>query len=131
MEHIKERLREIFERFNLLEQPLKVEFAYLFGSIPEGLSGVLSDIDIAVYLNLKPSLDDELRLHLFLSRALHTDRIDLVILNTAKNIILKDEIIRKGVIVYDSNPLLRESFELRTLHDTIDFKDQRKVFLGR
>ncbi len=131
MELLKDRLREAFEKFNLLEQPLKVEFAYLFGSIPEGLAGVLSDIDIAVYLNLSPSLDEEIGLHLFLSRFFNTDRIDLVILNTAKNMLLQDDIIRKGVVVYDRNPVLREAFELNVLHNTIDFKEQRKVFLGR
>lgn len=131
MESFREKLREAFERFNLLNETIKVEFAYLFGSVSQGTSGPISDIDIAVYLSQKPSLEQELGLHLFLSRVLKTDRIDLLVLNTAKNIILMDEIIRKGIIVYEKTAFLRETFELRILHDAIDFKEQRKLILGR
>lgn len=131
MELLEERLRKTFERFNLLDETIKVEFAYLFGSVSGGNSGAFSDIDIAVYLSIKPSLEQELDLHLFLSRELKTDRIDLLILNNARNIVLMDEIIKKGIVVYEKNRSLRESFETRILHEAIDFKEQRKVFLGR
>lgn len=131
MESFRDKLREVFKRFNLLDKPVKVEFAYIFGSVSHGTSGPISDIDIAVYLSQKPSLEQELGLHLFLSRELKTDRIDLLVLNTAKNIILMDKIIREGIIVYEKTPFLRESFELRILHEAIDFKEQRKLILGR
>lgn len=128
---LEDKLREAFQRFNSITDEMKVEFAYLFGSTPLGLSRPTSDIDIAVYLNIKPSLDNELNLHLFLVREMKTDEIDLVVLNTAKNIMLMDEIVRKGIVVYDGNPSLREKFELSVIHQGIDFKEQRKVLIGR
>ncbi len=125
------KFNDIFQRFNSLSEGIKVEFAYLFGSIPQGSSGPLSDIDIAVYLNKEPSLDEELDLHHFLSRELKTDSLDLVILNRSKNIILMDEIIRTGLLLFEKNPELREDFELNVIHDAIDFKEQRRLFIGR
>lgn len=70
MESLKDKLREAFERFNLLNETIKVEFAYLSGSVSQGTSGPISDIDIAVYLSQKPSLEQEPGLHLFLSGSL-------------------------------------------------------------
>lgn len=108
-----------------------VEFAYLFGSCARGDSFPLSDIDIAVYTGGgMTSLDDELRLHTELCRRLKTDKIDIVFLNRATNFMLLDEIVRRGRVIYDKNPSLREEFELKALHDAIDFKNQRKVFAG-
>ncbi len=131
VQQIEEKLRELFKRFNLTDNTIKVRFAYLFGSIPRGLSGPLSDIDIAVYFNRSPSLEEELQLTLFLSRELRRNNIDLLVLNTTQNIILMDDIIREGIIVYDEDISLRKDFEVRIIHDTIDFKEQRKALLGR
>lgn len=131
MKSVNDKLKEVFERFNRLQGAIKVDFAYLFGSLPAGLSGVLSDIDIAVYFSQEPSLEEELGLHLFLSRELKTDRIDLLVLNTTKKIVLMDEIIRKGILVYEKTPSLREAFELRILHEAIDSKEHRRPILRR
>lgn len=122
---LSERLNAIFSRIE------KVVFAYLFGSFARGDDFPISDIDIAVYLSGKASLADELRLYSTISRELKHDNIDLIILNNTNNIMLLDEIVRYGKVVCDRNPSLRESFELRVLHDAIDFKHQRKVFAGR
>ncbi len=120
------KLKELFQKFG------GVEFAYLFGSYAKDEISPISDIDIAVYLNPScDSFDDELGLHSFLSKGLKSDKIDLIIINRVKNIMLLDDIVRYGKVVYDKNPSLREHFELRVLHDAIDFKYQRKVFAGR
>lgn len=109
-----------------------VEFAYLFGSVAKGEETRLSDLDIAVYLGRgRASLDEELALHADLCRALGTGTIDLVVLNGSRNLILLDEIVRSGRLIYDGNRSLREEFELMVLHDAIDFRFQRKVFAGR
>lgn len=120
-----EKLTAIFHKIE------EVEFAYLFGSFARGDEFPFSDIDIAVYLSGKASLADELRLYSIIGRELKHDNIDLLILNNTNNIILLEDIVRYGKVVYDRNPSLRESFELRVLHDAIDFKYQRKVFAGR
>ncbi len=122
---LSEKLTTIFRRIE------KVEFAYLFGSFARGDDFPFSDIDIAVYLSGKASLDDELRLYSIIGRELKHDNLDLLILNNTNNIILLEDIVRYGKVIYDRNPSLRESFELRVLHDAIDFKYQRKVFAGR
>ncbi|OGW21738.1 MAG: hypothetical protein A2Z82_00060 [Nitrospirae bacterium GWA2_46_11] len=108
-----------------------VEFAYLFGSVARGNEFSFSDMDIAVYLRGKASLADELRLYSIIGRELKRDNIDLVILNNINNLMLLEDIVGYGRVVYDKNISLRKSFELRVLHDAIDFKYQRKVFAGR
>lgn len=119
---VKDKVRKAFEKYNIFNKAIKVEFAYLFGSVSKKSAGPLSDIDIAVYLS-QPSLEQVLGRHLFLSRELKTDRIDLLVLNTAENIILIDKIVREGIVVHEKTPSLRESFELSILH--------RKLILGR
>ena len=85
-----------------------MEFAYLFGSSARGDEFPLSDIDIAVYMRSQNvRLDDELRLHSILSRGLKSNKVDLVILNRARNIILLEEIIRHGRVVCDNNSSLK------------------------
>jgi predicted nucleotidyltransferase len=122
---LSEKLTAIFSRIE------EIKFAYLFGSFARGDGFSFSDIDIAVYLSGKASLADELKLYSIISRELKHDNIDLLILNNTNNIILLEDIVRYGKVVCDRNPPLRESFELRVLHDAIDFKYQRKVFAGR
>jgi len=132
-----EKLKNLFEKYNN-EKGSKdctriknVKFAYLYGSLAQGLDTSLSDIDVAVYLKGIPSLDEELDLHLFMSRGLATDRVDLLILNRTRNIMLLEEIIKKGIVIYDTDPEFRLDFELRVLHEAIDFKEHRRAILGR
>ncbi len=110
----------------------KIIFAYLFGSVAEAETSPLSDVDIAVFLSgTKESFFDiKLSLYADFCRALKRSDVDVVILNTAANIILLDEIIRYGLVVYDSNTELREDFELKVLHQAIDFKGQRLAIIG-
>jgi predicted nucleotidyltransferase len=115
-----------------LRESQDVLFAYLFGSCVAGAVTKSSDIDIAVYLEKKrPDLDDQLSLHLKLSRALGTDKIDLLIINNTRNIILLDSIVRHGIVIHDRDRERRESFELHVLHSAIDFKEQRRLLIGR
>ncbi|MEW6740746.1 MAG: nucleotidyltransferase domain-containing protein [Nitrospirota bacterium] len=125
VKELSEKLTAIFHKTE------GVKFAYLFGSFARGDEFPFSDIDIAVYLSGRASLADELRLYSIIGRELKHDNVDLLILNNTNNIILLDDIVRYGKVVCDRNPSLRESFELRVLHDAIDFKYQRKVFAGR
>src|SRR3989304_3120170 len=96
------------ERFNLLKQTLdnmhNVIFAYIFGSCADGTDNSLSDIDIAVYLDKdKPDFDDYLTIHSHISRILQTNKLDLIILNNVKNLILLDKIVRDGIVICDKN----------------------------
>ncbi|MCX8030557.1 MAG: nucleotidyltransferase domain-containing protein, partial [Thermodesulfovibrionales bacterium] len=107
-----------------------VLFAYLFGSSVSCQTHPTSDVDIAVYFseNDKPlNYDKMLLLHADLCRTLKRNDIDILILNIAKNIILLDDIVRHGVLIYDREPDVREAFEIKVLHQAIDFRQQRLI----
>lgn len=106
----------------------KIVFAYLFGSSAEDLAGPLSDIDIAIYVNnpLALAFNDKLQFHADCCRALKRDDVDVVVLNQLKNIILQHEIVEKGVVMYDLDPETRIEYELKTLHNALDFRQQRE-----
>jgi len=125
---IKDKLLPILEKYKD-----KVIFAYLFGSASQDTMQPLSDIDIAVLLSediRKSYFDTKLILYTDFCRVLKRNDIDIVVLNTSTNIMLLDEIIRYGLVLYDRNSDLREDFEVKVLHQAIDFKEQRLAVLG-
>ncbi len=80
-----------------------VTAGYVFGSIARGDATQLSDIDLAVLL--QPAPDDELfrtRLELFRSimKLLGSDRVDLVVVNTAP-LALVYRVLRDGLLIYE------------------------------
>jgi predicted nucleotidyltransferase len=110
-----------------------VLFAYLFGSTARAESSLSSDIDIAVYLSegsTESYFETKLALYADLCRALKRNDVDLVILNTAANLILLEDIIRSGIVLFDRARDVREDFELGVLHRSIDFKTQRLSVMG-
>ena len=110
----------------------QVLFAYLFGSAARGDQTALSDVDIAVYIakETTDAFDARLSLHADLCRALKRNDVDVVVLNTATNLILLDEVVRTGKVLYDGAPGVRAEFELRIRHQAIDFKYQRAALMG-
>lgn len=127
IEDIKETLSPVFERSG------SVRFAYLFGSMANGGLTPLSDIDIAIYLaegNTQVFFDLKLSLHADICRALKRNDVDLVVLNTTENLMLLDDIIRNSIVLYDKNAGLRDNYELKVLHQVIDFKTQRLAVMG-
>lgn len=124
---IKKILCPVFERVG------NVRFAYLFGSMAKGEVSPLSDTDIAVYLgNVDPGavFDMKLSLHGDISRALNSNAVDLLVLNSVSNTMLIEEIIRYGIVIYDRDIDEREDYEIRSLHRAIDFKTQRLAVMG-
>lgn len=126
VEVIKDTLFPVFEKYKD-----KVPFTYLFGSSVEGISP-LSDVDIGVFISDKKEhfFDIKLSLYADFCRALKRSDIDVVILNSTKNIMLLNEIIHRGIVIYDRDFELREEFELKVLHQFIDFKEQRFAIMG-
>lgn len=111
----------------------KVLFAYLFGSLADGRGGPLSDVDVAVFLadeTASDHWDARLSLQADFSRALRRNDVDVLILNHTHNLMLLDEIIRRGVVLLDQDRQAREDFELKVLHRAIDFKTQRAAIVG-
>lgn len=113
---------------NVCERYPAITFAYLFGSQATGQQTAMSDIDIAIYhlKNMPFSFNDRLQFHGDCCRILKRNDVDVLVLNTTKNLILLEEIIRKGEIIYNINQQLLDEFELKTLHAVCDFKNQRR-----
>ena len=99
-----------------------VEFAYLFGSYADGTYNDRSDVDIAVYLS-QSDFDTQLKVSFNLSSAIKKD-VDLVVLNSVKNLYLLDDILQKGKLLKDSNK--RIEFELKKHHQILDYKEFKK-----
>ncbi len=95
-----------------------VVFGYLFGSYAKQTQHDRSDVDAALWLE-DTSLDAQLQINYELSKALKKD-VDLVLLNTIKNIYLLEEILRHGIVIKE-NPQ-RIAFELRKEHEILDYK---------
>ena len=104
----------------------EIAFAYLFGSYATDEQTETSDIDIAVYLNNKSDFNFNklLLFHGDCCRALKRNDIDVLVLNTTKNLILLNDILTTGKIIYNSNQKLLDDFALRTSHAVHDFKER-------
>ena len=127
IEDIKKKLPPVFEKSG------RVRFAYLFGSVAKDEVSPLSDTDIAVFLgDVEPGavFDVKLSLHGDICRALNRNDVDLVILNTLANNMLLEDIIRHGVVIYDRDTNERENYEVRSLHQAMDFRTQRIAVMG-
>jgi predicted nucleotidyltransferase len=102
----------------VLEQDENVTFAYLFGSYANDTHHSQSDVDIAVWLkNDKPQYRIEL-LHR-LCQATQKD-VDLVVLNTARNLYLCDDIISNGIVLKEDEERLL--YEVRKHHELLDYE---------
>lgn len=123
-----ESLQTVFTRYSDL-----LAAVYLFGSQATGVATGKSDLDLAVLL--KPAAVSAAAAHRFTlyaecSRALKRNDIDLVVLNTAANLILKHEIICTGILLYDGDSDTRIEYELKMLHLALDFRYQRQMAMG-
>lgn len=127
-QQLTDHLQPVFMRYSDM-----LAAVYLFGSQARGEATDRSDLDLAVLL--RPTAVSAAASHRFTlfaecSRALHRNDIDLIILNTANNLILKDEIIRAGIVLYDGDTDTRLDYELKTLHQALDFRYQRQMAMG-
>ncbi|MFO7761974.1 MAG: type VII toxin-antitoxin system MntA family adenylyltransferase antitoxin [Thermodesulfobacteriota bacterium] len=117
----------------LARQNTGILFAYLFGSLASKEEDSASDVDIAVFcaaIEPETCFELKLELHADLCRALGRNDVDIVVLNTATNLVLLDEIIRKGIVFYETDPAARADFEVRTILKGIDFKSHRLAVIG-
>ncbi len=97
-----------------------IAFAYLFGSYAQGKEIPLSDVDIAVYLTKGKFRDKRFEILGDLIDLLKTDKLDLVILNSAA-LSLKMRIIQTKRVVADNFPFIRHAFESATMRTYMDF----------
>jgi len=101
-----------------------VALAYLFGSLARGQAGPLSDIDVAVLLAGAPAADAcfQARLDIIgdLMRRLHTNDVDVLILNQAP-LTLRYAVLRDGVLLFARSQHDAVAFRVRTLNEYFDF----------
>jgi predicted nucleotidyltransferase len=121
-----EKLQNVFKKYE------QIAFAYLFGSVANGEQTALSDVDIAVYISkgVHFSFEDTLHFQGDCCRVLKRNDVDVLVLNNTRNLILLEDIIRHGRIIYNTDSRLLDDFELNTLHVAHDFKWQRLRELG-
>ncbi len=104
----------------------RVVLAYVFGSVPRGRAGPLSDIDFAVLLRRGCDVfDARLKLMEALAASLKTDGVDLVALNDAP-LLLRYEVVRDGTLLKDE-PSARVAFETAVLREYLDTAFLRDV----
>jgi len=123
---IKTQLQPVFTRF--ID---KIFFCYCFGSVATDSYSGNSDVDLAFYVHPDfVNYDFKLTLYADCSRALKRNDIDIVILNDLQNLILAESVVRDGVLLYESNPEERLNYEIKTIHNAIDFRYQRQLAIG-
>lgn len=118
-------LLRLEEQLAQYAQEHKLAALYLFGSAAQGILTPVSDLDIAVLLpedvSSEEYFDRQLQMTLDLMQLLHTDEIDLVILNHAPPL-LKHQVVTKGKLLYCRDGSALKRFELRAFAEYLDFK---------
>lgn len=103
----------------------KVVFAYLFGSQASGKTGLMSDIDIAVYfdnnLNSDKRFNQKFRLMADLSNLLKKEEIDVVPLNDAYPL-LAHRILKYGKIIYCEDIKQEKNYQDRAIGEYLDWQ---------
>jgi len=119
-----DRLSEITRKY------LQIKALYLFGSMAEGVSNTLSDIDLA-YLAF-PEIKEIEELHYEICRFLKTEEVDLIDLRTA-SLSTKYNIIVQGKLLYCSDEKHLADFKEKIFMDYFDFmpylKEYHKCFV--
>ncbi len=125
-EQIKNKIAEY------LRNRKEIIFAYIFGSFVKKEN--YHDIDIAVFHSKNFEKDDlssypygyESFLIGNLMKILHTNNIDLVVLNNAP-LLITNRIINTGLLLFDKDKLLRINFENRNRKLFIDTENLRRI----
>jgi hypothetical protein len=121
-ENVKKTLADYFERHP------EIEVAYIFGSVAQGKSSDLSDIDLAILVDRQQVNESAYRygykaeIITDLIRLLKTNKVDLVILNEA-NTLLKHRVLYNGKLIHSKNESKRIQFQTSTIDKYVDFKE--------
>ncbi len=119
---------------DVIEGEESVLFAYLYGSLAHSASHSESDIDVAVYLTLsdmKGYLEKEKRIFSALVDHIHTDRIDLRILNVLP-LVLQYNVLKEGIPILIKDEQSKIDFETEVMNRYFELKpylDESKEML--
>ncbi|MBM3700796.1 MAG: nucleotidyltransferase domain-containing protein [Actinobacteria bacterium] len=109
----------------------EIIFAYIFGSLVQKTANKLSDIDIAILINEEDVDEKDYRygyqaeILTDLMQELKTDKVDLVILNSA-GILIKHRVIYFGKLIYCTDEKERVKFQVETVNKYMDYKMLRR-----
>ena len=128
MQSIEETLQAYFEN-----RP-EVDLAYLFGSFVKSKTGRFHDIDIAVLVasGLEKKFDEQMPygygacMNAEIAHVLKYSSIDLVILNHARPLLLK-QVISTGKLIHCRSEMVRTRFEVDSLKRYSDTKHIRRI----
>jgi predicted nucleotidyltransferase len=132
-------IEETLEAF--FSEESEVVLAYLFGSFLGRRKGAFHDIDIAVFVapNEMEALDRGMRygyrasLSAKLSHILRYDPIDLVILNNAPPLLLR-QVIGKGKLIFSRSEADQSHFEVASLKryaDTAHIRQIKRFYMNQ
>ncbi len=101
-----------------------IVLAFLFGSYAQNRANTLSDVDLALLLSseIPPEKYLDYRLHYATAamQALHDDRVDVVILNTAPPLLAHEAI--KGHVLFERSPEARVRYTVDVQRRYLDLK---------
>jgi hypothetical protein len=109
-----------------LARDLRVKAVWGFGSRARDEAVETSDVDVAVLLDGRLSLRDELRLRSKVIEALGRDDVDLVVLNQAPPL-LRYEVIAAGSRLFARDEENADDFEMRAARECWDTAHLREV----
>lgn len=118
----------------IMEGEESILFAYLYGSFVQGTFHPESDIDVAVYLtpsDMKGYLEREKRILSTLIDRIHTDRIDLRILNVLP-LVLQYNVLKEGTPILIKDEQSMVDFETEVMNRYFELKpyiDESKEML--
>ncbi|MEJ2567858.1 MAG: DUF86 domain-containing protein [candidate division WOR-3 bacterium] len=118
---IKKKLKNYFEKRE------EIMFAFLFGSVANGKTTGISDIDIAVMLDeskidkAKNPYGYKAELLAKLISVLSFNDIDFIVLNEAP-LLLKHRIVQSGREIYTKNEKLSTQFRVKVMEQFLDLK---------
>lgn len=94
---------------------MPVRLLMLHGSVAQGQSKALSDVDFAVlFKNDFYTFKDVAKIESFLSKILERDDIDLAVLNSASPLLCM-QVVSKGKVLYEVDPESFFNFRERTI----------------
>lgn len=115
-----------------LDTRKEIQFAYIFGSLAEGVPGPESDLDLGIYLD-KSSISDpdplyETKLSLEIEKAINENfEVDILILNRA-SLVLKYQVTNKGELIYYKDEAEARDYEALIRKKYFDFYPMRKEY---
>lgn len=113
----------------VLAGDLRVDCAWLFGSVARGEAGPLSDVDVAVLLDPMIAPQDRMEIAAVLVEKLERvgGRVDLVLLDEASPL-LRDRVFRHGILLLERDARRRIELEARAIQEYLDFQPLAAIY---